>query len=1057
MAVPSPPCRPPRALLLLVLLLAGLLLLAPPVRPACEGTLCEGAFYLAPDCACTPCPSGCTSCTAPKSTDQPAPCTACSLGHFHDTSAGACLPCHRSCAACTSASRSEFECAACFAPNVLFNGHCVPACPPGTALAPGRQCLPCSGGGHCAACHHLDTGSEGEATICDACQPGWYTDEPDEHGHQPPCTRCHVSCATCAGLGPTACTSCVDGLLLDPATGRCGRRCPEGTSPTEAAECVACPAGCLACLEPGTPQATCTGCLDGWFAAPLAPGLFGVACDPCPEDCLTCSSGAECDRCTVGRRLLLGDFSCAPEGDACPAAGHAPSPPESPLCPACHPLCDTCSGPGPGDCLSCRAGLLPASSSITGPSFEGEDPAACHSPCGPFLASPPSPDSASSDSQAPAPCSASCASASCEVCTGPLPGQCLRCRGDVAAGVAPAAPYLWQGDCREACPEGTAPGPAGVCLACHPTCAECTGQQETQCTRCIGGLSLDPAAGMCRRRCLDGTVAIDSEDPRVGAQCQPCRAAGCAACPPADLDACLRCAGGLLLHPPGAGGPCQAGPCPEGYFTLSGRCEPCAAGCRQCSGPEVDRCDLCTDGRAPSPGATCPDGNRPGACLEGYFPQGDACAPCASTCATCDGPSGRQCTGCAPGLLLQEGQCRARCAAGTFHPVSPGPGDGSSHAADCLPCDTNACLECEDFADRCTACHEPLLLHASLGTCVEACPEDGTRLDAPHGRRCVSCDPSCRTCRLNPDYQGGGLEEDPDGPPAELCLVCHEAFELIDGSCHSRCRDGFYISSLDDRGSPVCAACPHLCSTCARNPNTSSPTAICVTCLSDLLLHGGSCVQSCPPVGFVEDTEGRSCVPCQDRLCDRCDPPDGTNCQRCILNAFLHEGVGCVESCPAGFFGSSPEGAPGVCLSCAEGCLQCSGRRTDQCTKWNEERELYWRTMVIGVSVGCSILLCLMLGTVVVYLTLRQRRRAAKAAAAGALEAAVAPVSGETSPTPEASAHEPSSSSSGEPSGLSELAATAAPPPEHQPPVEMDHSSQALHVDSSDSTHSTRE
>lgn len=110
-----------------------------------------------------------------------------------------------------------------------------------------------------------------------------------------------------------------------------------------------------------------------------------------------------------------------------------------------------------------------------------------------------------------------------------------------------------------------------ACLPCHPSCATCTGPQDSQCTLCAAGLTRT-VAGMCKSAC-------EEYEFEAGGVCYPC-AITCATCDGPEFTDCTSCDRGGSLFLDGVTGACS-NECPRNYVKDSPSqaclaCEPCA-------------------------------------------------------------------------------------------------------------------------------------------------------------------------------------------------------------------------------------------------------------------------------------------------------------------------------------------------------------------------------------------------------------------------------------------------------------------------------------------------
>lgn len=223
----------------------------------------------------------CLSCLASSSTfywSQNSSCLpVCPQGYYGDTSDRLCKTCVDPCLECTSVNL----CASCLPSSntYLYNSRCIPECPSGFfANTSSHQCQPCS----------------------------------------PPCRAC-------TNNSGTVCSSCVQGFFyLGP--GQCVNPCPAPyITSLVYATCVNCTAPCLVCSQSACSRCEPThalyhgGCVRDCLASFYARDQGGFReCTPCPAECLTCSNGTFCTRCSSGYFWVQG-WAAGKCGQACPA------------------------------------------------------------------------------------------------------------------------------------------------------------------------------------------------------------------------------------------------------------------------------------------------------------------------------------------------------------------------------------------------------------------------------------------------------------------------------------------------------------------------------------------------------------------------------------------------------------------------------------------------------------------------------------------------------------------------------------------------------------------
>ncbi|KCV68137.1 hypothetical protein H696_05399, partial [Fonticula alba] len=388
-------------------------------------------------------------------------------------------------------------------------------------------------------------------------------------------------------------------------------RCPGGTF---GPDCLPCAEVCATCTGPDPED--CTAC---WLALPDDPQGCVSTCPPGLRPDLAlglCQCQMDCAGCHLDPGGS-GQFIChaCPPGMALPVAQPLPS-----QCHACHSSCSECHLPGdPGACSACPEGK------------------ALHSgQCVP---------------RCPAGMTADPAQRLCIPC--PVPG-CLRC-GDT------------QWDVCDACQPGDfLDAGTNRCLSCDPSCVDCSG--SAACTTCRSNLVFlateSSTPSLCGSTCAPGEY--------VGAgRCAACDGS-CALCAQA-ADRCLVCAAGFRW----------SGPAPAAGATAA--CVPCDPGCASC---RADGCLVCGAGLVLGPNGQCIAD-----CPAGMFSNGESCQLCDVSCRTCAGGGADQCTGCGTGLELVEaapgvGTCVSGCPAGQYRA-----------GVECLPCDA-ACATCNGPTDK---------------------------------------------------------------------------------------------------------------------------------------------------------------------------------------------------------------------------------------------------------------------------------------------------------------------------------------------------------------------
>ncbi|KCV68123.1 TKL protein kinase [Fonticula alba] len=855
-----------------------------PLEPPCTDT-CPAGLLMTGINACT-CHEKCLTCAGPLSGRFH--CVECMAGFVKSTSVADvdwCLACAASCATC-SAESDAGACLSCQGGLLLSGSTCVSACLAGHwPDLPSSMCRPCPEG--CTACT--------SGTACTGCREGHF-----RRGGA--CLRCDGSCVSCQDAA--SCEVCRPGLVFlsaDPQQASlCGGTCAPGEY-VGAGRCAACHESCELCDQAA---AACRVCAPGfrWGAVP-GPGGTGT-CVPCDPGCASCTSAA-CHACLPG---LVLDSS-----NACVAACPAGSFSNGESCQPCDVSCVACAGGMGNQCTGCAAGLeLVEVTPGVG---------TCESGC---------PEGQYRQGTDCLPCDAACAT-----CNGPTDKDCWRCASGVLQG----------GDCVQACAARHV-AMADRCLPCHVSCAECMGTRSTECLPDCAPDLLALPAGQWPMRCVPACPAGYHTS---AAGCAPC-GAHCASCPESN-DTCALCERGWLLDAPS----CVA-ECPPSSVAQGGLCATCHATCATCYGPEPGHCLTCGPASPLLVGGTCFE-----ACPEGTFQVASACQPCDGSCAACAGPSGTDCTRC-PGdrALLSSGACAASCLPGEYPAGDPGGGAGRV----CARCD-GSCATCSGpSAAECTACPPGRLLLLPDHTCVSTCPAGHLACDAT--RECEACPAGCTHC------QG-------DASCRAMCTACEDGLLLSGMACAAICPAGHFAPA----GSRICEPCDGACNTCTERPDRctscaagfllpaegacagacpagsaplSTPDRVCLACPADC----EQCTAAGGQAGCTVNDDGS--LAC----------PSVGSCSRCAAHFLLLHGASCVGSCPVGMY-DGWEASPAACLACRAGCAECTGPEEADCVRSAGPSS---RGLALGLGIGLGLLMLLLLLVALLVLLWRYRRAA---------------------------------------------------------------------------------
>lgn len=388
------------------------------------------------------------------------------------------------------------------------------------------------------------------------------------------------------------------------------------------------------------------------------------------------------------------------------------------------------------------------------------------------------------------------------------------------------------------------------------------------------------------------------------------------------------------------------GKCPAGkYYESSTKiCEQCESSCKTCTGPTGADCSSC------NPPNDLIDGYcqvQIPICGSGQYINGPGCGNCDLSCAECTGGSSNQCSACSTLKFLYQNICYTTCPSKMYG------GSGT-----CLPCD-NTCKECQGGdLNSCKSCDTPnfLLIQnpvASLGSCVSSCPLG--KFGDIITKTCISCDTSCKECI-------GGSNSD--------CISCSTPNLFSFGECLMNCRSGTYSTGSSCLNcDPSCLDCfggnPEDCSSCSppsfffnskclpscpsktyKIGNSCNPcdtscdecsgrgSSSCISCPFPNVLYQQTCIGTCPLTTYLDS---RVCKDC-DPNCQSCRGPGIGDCLSCPFNKLLENGT-CADVCSSGMYRSGTE-----CLKCDESCEQCSSGLATGCLSctslrylWNQE------------------------------------------------------------------------------------------------------------------------
>ncbi|XP_058866401.1 proprotein convertase subtilisin/kexin type 5-like [Acipenser ruthenus] len=500
----------------------------------------------------------------------------------------------------------------------------------------------------------------------------------------------------------------------------------------------------------------------------------------------------------------------------------------------------------------------------------------------------------------------------CKQCSGGEPYNCTACDKDKFGNNR----YLFQGECKEACPQGYYPSAEKICQQCPDKCEVC--ERANECLKCSSDYY--PSDGKCiKLNCKEGEV----ENPEYE-ECMECEK-GCKKCMLSDPRSCLSCKEGFYMFKTRCFEGCpektyndnktmecrechkncvscdenQCHLCEEDFFFSenecvetcnmgfygdeeSEACQPCHQTCKTCGGPNFDDCESCP-GDQELVNRKCGDLIK--SCPIGSFWSAyQKCEKCNRLCKTCTAE--KICTSCKKGRYLTAHQsCVITCPEKTFANLENGK---------CEVC-AQGCAECSKEKNNCQKCLDipkhPLYLYE--GKCLSKCPS-GYFEDA---ETCTKCIPECKACKYD----------------STRCQACHQDYVLYQNRCMTTCPDKYF----SEEG--LCKRCTPGCKKCDKH-------GICSECNNHFFLHLKVCVDKCP-VDFYEDTQSQTCSRCHSD-CAECDGPDPDECVSCADSSAVLYGGQCFQECPDSTYHDMDTGD---CQDCDRTCQTCKGSSSSDC------------------------------------------------------------------------------------------------------------------------------
>ncbi|EAR85854.2 transmembrane protein, putative (macronuclear) [Tetrahymena thermophila SB210] len=377
-----------------------------------------------------------------------------------------------------------------------------------------------------------------------------------------------------------------------------------------------------------------------------------------------------------------------------------------------------------------------------------------------------------------------------------------------------------------------------------------------------------------------------------------------------------------------------------------------------------------------------------------YFPCQQGCQVCVNTSSNC--------TQCIDGLYLMSTNLACIQSCPTFFYLN-------STTNTCLPCAQN-CKYCQDNT-TCLSCNQGYFIDSN-NSCSRCDPDCHTCQNTSNfctscynqyyltsDNTCSQCDSSCRTCQNtstyctscnNQYYLTSSNTCDQCSPQcfsckemANNCLQCNNGYSVqyVDSQnfvCQLQCNDGYFTALY----SKICTLCSNnLCGNCIPDSQAANNNSGCINsvCQPGLYKYQNECRPDCygqsqyvPVIDSVlggicqycdlsvcsQCITGKICKKCQnqyylnsskwcskcDSNCNQCTGPG--NCQQCNQGYFMQNGV-CVASCSLGYYVNGYN-----CLACHQGCANCNGPLSNQCTSCTSKYQLFTSECLIRCQSG---------------------------------------------------------------------------------------------------------
>ncbi|KAL4456740.1 hypothetical protein ABPG73_014766 [Tetrahymena malaccensis] len=739
---------------------------------------------------------------------------------------------------------------------------------------------------------------------CYSCQQGYYPGGLN-------CLQCDQSCLACFGGGPSSCIICQQSnyYISIKQNNICVSSCDttqaqyiDTTNPKQK-YCRQCGSLCQTCQD----GSTCSSCLSGYY-------LSNGSCFKCDSSCQTCSGQGQsnCIICSQANYYISikQNNACVPSCDSTQGQYIDISNPQQMYCRLCNnpcitcnsitsciscqsgfylngdqclqcdSSCQSCTGPGPNNCLICKQ---------TGYFISIKLNKTCIPQCD--LSQAQFIDSTSNPQQ--------------QYCV-PCNNLCQTCNNASSCSTCIQG-YYFDGN---------------QCSMCDNSCLSCTGQGASNCDICQNNYYIStkqnnqcvPDCNLNQAQYIDQTNPLQKYCKQCISSCQTCSSQqNCTSCITGyylNQNVCLKCDGSCQSCT--GSGPNSCSICSQqGYYISTQQNNLCVPQCDLSQAQYIDSsnssqlfCKKCL----PSCQA-CSDGQSCTSCIVGYYLANNICNKCDSSCASCKGPSSSDCLTCNQSQYFisvkQNNICVPICDLSQSQFID----NSNPLQAYCQIC-MSSCQTCINLTS-CTSCVQGYYLNGSI---------------------CSQCDSSCLSC-------SGSTSSD-----CSVCAQSGYYISLnLNKKCVASCdtSQAQYIDFSTNPQQPYCRKCSSLCQTCSDSQSCTtciqgyylqaSQCFPCDTsCLSCSKAGPSNCIV-CQQQGYFISTKQNnicvaSCDLTQGQYIDQSNPQQ-YYCKQCSnFCQSCNNQQNCL-ACIQGYYLNNNK-----CFQCDASCLQCSDQGSSNCT-----------------------------------------------------------------------------------------------------------------------------